>query len=183
MELSLTAQLSVSRRHPGLPWPQPPHRSLSQMSIWMRPLTILPLTSPEKRKSWRGWITWQVRQMHSNPTNPFVFVFFKSKKKKTLLIISFIFFQPLIHHLYEMSSAQPPTTPSPCTGPLRTSLVSRLMNCSTLSTRARPTSSVSITLKYSVLYGVPFTIFCFPLHCLQHCVIFWRIGIEFAVQN
>lgn len=115
---------------------------------------------------------------------PFCFCFFfKSKKKKTLLIISFIFFQPLIHHLYEMSSAQPPTTPSPCTGPLRTSLVSRLMNCSTLSTRARPTSSVSITLKYSVLYGVPFTIFCFPLHCLQHCVIFWRIGIEFAVQN
>lgn len=25
--------------------------------------------------------------------------------------------------------------------------------------------------------------FCFTLHHIQHCVIFWRTGIEFAVQN
>lgn len=99
--------------------------------------------------------------------------FLRRGKKNMLLIISLIFFQPLIRHLYEMSSAQPPMIPSPCTGLLRTSLASPRMNCSTLSTRARPTSSVSIPLKCSVLYGVPFT------HSVFLCIIrsiVWYFG-------
>lgn len=87
---------------------------------------------------------------------------FTRGKENMPLMISFPCFQPLIRHLYEMSSAQPPTTPSPSTGPPRTSLVSRRMSCSIPSTQARPTSSVSIILKCSVLSGAPFTHSAFP---------------------
>lgn len=102
---------------------------------------------------------------------------FSQEEKKMLLIISFKFFQPLIHHLYERSCAQPPTIPSLCTGPLRTSLVSHLMNCNTLFTRARPTSSVSVyifiyfTNSVFLRYHLHISFFS-ASHCMQHCVIF-----------
>lgn len=98
--------------------------------------------------------------------------FFEQENKNMLLITSFIFYQPLIHHLYGMSCALPPMTPSPFTGPQRMSLVSHHMSFSTLSTRARPTSSVSITLKYSHTVQCVFCSFCFPLHQMLYCVIF-----------